>query len=158
MKLFGKSQKDVIVRLSESSDLESITEIHNLCFSRGWSLDDFMGFHSQSMMYLWSAQEVGGSLCGFNLLRQLPDDAEIISIGVHPNFQRLGIGEKLMRASINHLLSEGINSLFLEVSERNNSAISLYKHLGFSVISERKGYYGSGDSAVSALVMRLSLV
>lgn len=161
MKLFSPSADDIVVRPTESSDLESLASVHELCFSRPWSLDDFLGYFRGDLTHLWTAQRVGGSICGFNILRQFPDDAEILSIGVHPDFRGLGIGERLMRCAINHLLSDGVPTLFLEVSKNNDSALSLYRGLGFSVIDERRGYYSGvdgTDSSVSALVMRLNLV
>jgi ribosomal-protein-alanine N-acetyltransferase len=72
-----------------------------------------------------------------------------------------------MHAAIRQLQGDRIARLFLEVSEENAPALSLYRQLGFRQVGIRKGYYASqgrqtGPSdapapAPSALVMELDL-
>ena len=64
-------------------------------------------------------------------------EAEILSIGIKKNFQRLGIGEK----TINFLICKGFKNIFLEVSEKNSKAIKFYNSVGFKKIASRKNYY-----------------
>lgn len=72
------------------------------------------------------------------------DEAEIISIGVHPDFRRSGFALKLLT-----FILKDFYKVFLEVNETNYSAINLYEKIGFKPISIRKGYFGK----CSAIVM-----
>ncbi|MEZ5920846.1 MAG: ribosomal protein S18-alanine N-acetyltransferase [Parvularculaceae bacterium] len=92
--------------------------------------------------------------CGFVFWRRLGDEAEILSIGVAPEWRRRGCGDALLRGVINEGRKSGCLRLFLEVDARNFSAHALYRNCGFEQISRRLNYYKDGGDA---LVMRLKL-
>jgi ribosomal protein S18 acetylase RimI-like enzyme len=55
-----------------------------------------------------------------------------LGISVHPDFQRQGIGRALMETLLAWTRdNKQIEKVFLNVMETNNSAIALYKSLGF---------------------------
>jgi ribosomal-protein-alanine N-acetyltransferase len=85
---------------------------------------------------------------GYAVFSILFDEAELLRIGVLPQFQGAGIGHRLLQSSINVLHELGTKRLLLEVRQSNIAAIRLYKSLGFSEDGVRKGYYpllqGSG--------------
>ncbi len=56
---------------------------------------------------------------------------EIISIYLLPSYFHLGIGTKLLRASMNELFSMGYDNLYLWVLEDNLSARQFYEKNGF---------------------------
>ncbi len=66
------------------------------------------------------------------------DEAEVQTIGVHPDAQRHGVG----RALLTDLLSTaGDRRVLLEVRTDNLTAIALYESVGFSRIGLRRNYY-----------------
>ena len=69
------------------------------------------------------------------------EDMHIEQIGVLENFQKKGIGEKLLKISINHSIQLGVKKIILECRESNTTAINLYKKYLFNVTSIRKNYY-----------------
>ena len=77
------------------------------------------------------------------LTRLVGDERWIFRIMTHPQFRRQGLAQKLLEA----LPKE---SLWLEVSEYNLSAIKFYEQVGFKIIARRPGYYPE-----DALIMRL---
>ncbi len=140
---------------------EDIAELHGDNFTRGWSAEEIQNILSSRHNFAVIAREVGkadGRPIGFNILRTTLDEAEILAIAVDQKMRKLGIGWQLMRASIEHLMSQNIRKLFLEVDENNPSAIALYKNFGFKTVGKRGGYYAKENrEASNALIMRLDL-
>lgn len=83
-------------------------------------------------------------------------ECEIHTIGVDMNYQRLGIGARLM-AELAATADQRDAPIFLEVRTDNDPAISMYKQFGFIILSIRKNYYRpSGADAYTMLRPKLS--
>ncbi len=55
----------------------------------------------------------------------------LANVGVHPDFQRLGIAGQLLRASVDMLRRRGAARVILQVSVSNEAALRLYEGQGF---------------------------
>lgn len=99
-------------------------------------------------------EDDGQTLAGYADVTQLGTpgayEYEIHTIGVAPQFQRRGLGRRLMDALIN-VVSEAPGPIFLEVRTDNDPAIALYREYGFDVAGLRKNYYP--ESGADAFVM-----
>ena len=85
-------------------------------------------------------------LVGFLYYSKSFDTIDIIDIVVDEPCRGRGIATELIKHVVN---SYGdINTLFLEVNEKNKSAIRAYEKNGFQVISRRKKYYGRDDALI----------
>lgn len=75
-----------------------------------------------------------------------------------PDWQRAGLGKKLVEAIIRAVRRGEAKRLFLEVAADNAGGIALYKALGFKETGRRKGYYerASGPPA-NALLYAIDL-
>ena len=69
------------------------------------------------------------------------DTADILNIGIDPDFKRHGHGTALLNHLIEELRKRHIGEILLEVRAGNKSAIRFYKRQGFEEISVRKNYY-----------------
>ena len=69
------------------------------------------------------------------------DSADILNIGIEPNFKRQGHGTALLNHLIEELKKRSIREILLEVRAGNKPAIQFYKKQGFKEISVRKNYY-----------------
>lgn len=104
--------------------------------------------------------EVGGTPGGLAIGRVAADEAEILTLGVHPGRRRGGLGRALTEAIAETAVDAGAGVLVLEVGEANAAARALYAGLGFAEAGYRRGYYAprsAGLRAETALVMRRSL-
>lgn len=90
----------------------------------------------------------GDKLVGFVHVLKTFECLEIINIVVDLEYRRKGIAISLINYVIDFY--DDLEYILLEVNENNESAINLYKKLGFNVINIRKKYYGNDD----ALIMR----
>lgn len=79
--------------------------------------------------------EVGGRVVGSAFLKQLGParchHVGVLSVGVHPEHQRKGIGRALMEHLIEHARACGLERLELYVRGDNAPAQALYASLGF---------------------------
>ncbi len=57
----------------------------------------------------------------------------VTQVCILPEFQRRGVGEKLLHLCAASLQANGCNAVTLTVTERNTSAVSLYRHLSYHV-------------------------
>ena len=89
------------------------------------------------------------------LYQMVFEQAEILRIGTHPDYQRQGIASQTIDKLHKVLQSNQVESLLLEVRADNHAAIALYEKQAFAVIHRRKGYYQSPNQpAVDALIMQ----
>lgn len=76
------------------------------------------------------------------------DEADINNIAVKKEFRGMGFGKMLMNALIEDAKSQNIKAMTLEVRVTNESAIALYKKLGFKEAGIRKNYYSDKEDAL----------
>lgn len=82
---------------------------------------------------------------GLILLRTAADEAEILTLAVHPEARRRGVGHALLTSGL--ALSDAA-AVFLEVAAANLPALALYYAAGFSQCGLRRRYYADGDDAL----------
>ncbi len=157
--LFRWSAEFEIVPM-QRDDCSEASNLHASGFSRVWSDGEIRALLDQDPVFGFIARQAGrrDRAGGFVLARLAADEAEILTVTVSPRHRRHGLGWRLMGAVVSHLRAEGIRSLFLEVDEGNEAAISLYNKMGFATVAERAAYYQQdGGARSAALVMRLDL-
>ena len=76
------------------------------------------------------------------------DEADINNIAVKKEFRQMGFGKMRMNALIEDAKSQNIKAMTLEVRVTNESAIALYKKLGFKEAGIRKNYYSDKEDAL----------
>ena len=124
--------------------LNELANLHKLCFPhKPWSADDFADLKK-------SGCEIIASQNGFIVYRTTLDEAEIITIGVHPDVRRTGIGIALLGVMEADLKKNGVKHIFLEVAADNAPARALYEQNDFVQIGVRTRYY----DGVDAIMMR----
>ncbi|WP_299185513.1 ribosomal protein S18-alanine N-acetyltransferase [uncultured Psychrobacter sp.] len=92
---------------------------------------------------------------GYCLYQVMFEQAEILRIGTHPDYQRQGIASRIFATLETELLDKQVESLLLEVRADNAPAIALYKQQKFINIHKRQGYYHiPNQPAIDALIMQ----
>ena len=86
-------------------------------------------------------RSVNGKTIGYLIAMLAKDTADILNIGIDPDFQRKGYGTGLINHLITELRKRYIGEILLEVRAGNKSAIQFYNKQGFEKISVRKNYY-----------------
>jgi ribosomal-protein-alanine N-acetyltransferase len=100
----------------------------------------------------------GGPSAGFLLGRVVLDEAELLTIAVHPDVQGQGIGGALVAGFLAQAAARGARRAFLEVAEDNAAARALYARAGFVAVGRRRGYFRAPDGRrIDAVVMARDL-
>lgn len=152
----------VMIEEALSDDVAHLAEIHGRSFSRVWSEEEIAALAASPGVLILVLRRAGtfGTRrpIAFAILRTAADEAEVLTIAVHPSHRGRGHGRHLMEEATRRLYADRVAALFLEVDAGNGPARGLYNALGFKVVGERKGYYADGaDAGGVALVMRCDL-
>ena len=119
------------------------------------TLVEMLEQNSVSMLLVYAAEERADKVIGYCLYQVLFEQAEILRIGTHPDYQRQGIASQIFAQLNEELISNQVESLSLEVRADNAPAIALYEQQGFAVIHTRKDYYQvPHQPAIDALIMQ----
>ena len=78
-------------------------------------------------------------------------DGHVTTIAVDPEWQREGVGTRLLLALAREAIARGATALTLEVRLSHRRAQRLYQRFGFTAVGVRKGYYA--DTGEDALIM-----
>jgi ribosomal-protein-alanine N-acetyltransferase len=133
---------------------QALAQLHAAAFTqtRAWSEAEFATLLQQPGAIL-SAQ----AFC-FALLRVTLDEAEILTIATAPDQRRKGHAAQILSQAEASAQKLGAATIFLEVAEDNDAAISLYSKAGYAQVGRRPGYYTPKDGApVAAGVLRKQL-
>jgi ribosomal-protein-alanine N-acetyltransferase len=125
---------------------EKIAELHSLCFPHApWPADEFGALQK-------SGAEIIASEHGFIVWRAAAEQAEIITIGVHPGHRGQGIASALMGLMEREIAKKAPRAssvkVFLEVAADNRPARGLYEKHGYAKIGARPKYYAGKTDAI----------
>lgn len=98
-------------------------------------------------------------LVGYCLYQVVFDMAEILRIGIAPNYQQQGYAQQLLHYVLTNLAKHNVASVILEVRKNNDAALALYKKNEFQMIHVRKDYYRQKDGkTIDAIILQKLLV
>jgi len=108
--------------------------------------EEFAGIPTTRFM---SVAEIDNTVIGYcGVFLPAPGvEADILTVAVLPEYRRQGIAREFMRQIEEWSHQRGASAMMLEVEQSNESAIELYKSLGYMKISVRMDYYGPGKDA-----------
>lgn len=133
--------EEMRVRLSEMRDAACLMEIDALVWNEctspariSWSSREkfLQTCPPGSQLVAVISDKVCGYV-GFEHPTPLPSNRHVfdLNIAVHPDYQRMGIGRRLMDEMKRFAAMQGIRKLSLRVLSTNPGAISFYKSCGF---------------------------
>lgn len=85
---------------------------------------------------------------GFAVMSYFTNEAHLNLFGVDPNYQRKGIGTKLITWLEKSALVGGIGIIYLETRLSNETGRKFYERLGYSAIQHVPRYYDGKESAI----------
>jgi [ribosomal protein S18]-alanine N-acetyltransferase len=138
---------------------DDLARLHAPLFDQPWDAASFRQFleHPGATAFMARAGSPQQTV-GFVLGRIAADEAEILTLGVAKDWQRLGIGKRLVEALCRAAKKAEAQRLHLEVSIGNAPALLLYKRLGFQESGRRTGYYErAGAAPQDAINLSLAL-
>ena len=136
-------------------DLDGIVQIERAVNPFPWGEEALRDTIASSGHHLMSLRE--GRAVGFLLSNFVLDEAQLLLIGVSPDWQGVGVGGQLLKELINRSQCQGRKLIYLEVRSGNERAIHLYRSLGFIDIGVRRDYYPGLVGREDAIVMSLQI-
>ncbi len=144
-----------------SVEIPSVLSIEEQNSDDSWSQDQFTTSieNNKNLCYCLN---LNGKTIGYLIAMLAADTADILNIGIDPDFKRQGYGKALLNHLIKELRKRHIVEILLEVRAGNQSAIQFYKRQGFEEISVRKNYYMKNSKNQShredGIIMRIKIL
>jgi [ribosomal protein S18]-alanine N-acetyltransferase len=141
---------DLIIEPAGIKDLDAVMKVmadsFDPAYGEAWTAAQCAGLIPMSGVWL-SLARIGDTPVGFALSRIVLREAELLLLAVSRDWQRRGIGERLLDNFIRTATVRGADRLHLEVRDGNYAA-SLYSKAGFSQVGRRRNYYNGRDGQV----------
>lgn len=147
------------IRRSLPKDSSEIAKAESEIFSDPWSESDITSLISTEGALCYTALS-DGKVIAYVLGRIIAPEGEIYRIATLPEHRRRGVAYRLLDYAVKTERGNGLESLFLEVREKNTPARHLYTAYGFRKIGLRKNYYKnpSDDAVVMILASNADLL
>ena len=121
------------LRPARGDDAEEIAKLDAAAFAMSWlTVEIVQERMGQEPVLKMLEDSASGRAVGFLSLRvERPGEGYVSDMALHPDYQRRGLGEAMMRWVLAWFRQEGLESAALTVSTDNGPAIALYRKLGF---------------------------
>ncbi|MHA1590679.1 MAG: ribosomal protein S18-alanine N-acetyltransferase [Candidatus Njordarchaeales archaeon] len=139
--------EDLKIRRAIPDDLNKVFEIEQKSFKRPYP-KYYLAWLIKGLADIFLVAEYKGQVLGYVAGRiEYNRLGHVITIAVHPEWRRRGIGTKLMLYIMKLFREYGCERVYLEVRVSNLEAIRLYEKLGFRITRLLKNYYEDGEDA-----------
>lgn len=142
-------------RPMHKSDVATIMPQERVLYEYPWTPGNFTD--SLNAGHSCWVYEFGSILVGYAVLMLAADEAHVLNVAIASDWQRQGLGRRLMQHLIALAREYKAEMMFLEVRPSNVGARRLYEELGFNEIATRKNYYPARAGREDAILMGLSL-
>jgi GNAT superfamily N-acetyltransferase len=105
-----------------------------------WNLSHRFGILQPGEWVFASVWDEAGRITGnVTITRRIPERAAwlIANVAVHPESRRRGIARDLVRHALDMIRREGGRKIYLQVDVANESAVRIYREIGFTEIGGR---------------------
>jgi len=163
---------EVLIRPATEADLPAINAIYNREILEGvatwdtepWPAEARLAWfheHTDPGEVVLSA-EAGGEVVGFGYLaryrvrlgyRFTRED----TVYVRPDFQRAGVGRRLLAALLDEARRSGMHAVIARIEAGNAGSIALHRSLGFEVLGEERETGRKFDRWLSLVQMQIVL-
>ncbi len=143
------------LRDMKPDDLDAVLRIEQQVHSHPWTRGNF----SDSLLHghICKAYVDMDEIVGYAILMPAVDEVHLLDICIGVDYQRKGLGKKLLKDILALANELKFVRVLLEVRPSNVAAIALYRTMGFDEIGLRRGYYPAGQGREDAIVMENKL-
>jgi [ribosomal protein S18]-alanine N-acetyltransferase len=154
---------DVELSVMTEHDLLEVVEIEERSALSRWGWEAYYAeLQSSNRSLMWVARisqplenPKTYNLAGYIVARLGAGEIHINNVAVRNEYQRRGLGQKLLNTILAEGRRLGAGAGILEVRAGNYVAKALYERCGFRVIARRRNYYS--DPVEDALLMTVSI-
>jgi [ribosomal protein S18]-alanine N-acetyltransferase len=144
------------LRPMQKADLPRVLEVESAAYSFPWTQQIFQD--CLQVGYTARVLELDARIIGYGLMSIAADEAQLLNLCIHPDWQGHGYGQQILKHFIELAKQKNAQSIFLEVRTSNQTAINLYHKIGFNQVGLRKQYYRNGTKErEDALIFAMEL-
>jgi ribosomal-protein-alanine N-acetyltransferase len=143
------------LRPMHASDLEQVVAVEQTIYSHPWSVGNFRD--SLQAGYSCWIMEHAGCPIAYGVLMIGVREAHLLNLSVAKDWQRRGMGRRLLLHFIELARLYDAERLLLEVRPSNIPARGLYADMGFRELAVRRGYYPADQGRENAILMGMRL-
>ena len=148
-------QDKFFARNMRYSDVDLVVSNETIAYKYPWTKQNFIDC-LQSGYQCWVLADKQ-KIIAHGVISIAICDSHLLTLCVHPQFQRLGFGRRMLILLLDRAAKLNSSECFLEVRISNETAISLYKSIGFDAVGSRKGYYPAAQGREDAIIMSRTL-
>lgn len=141
----------MIIEQMNKSHVLQIAQLESMCFNDPWSVNSIAS-ELGNKLSVWLVAIENDNVVGYVGSQTVLGETDMMNIATHPDHRGKGIATSLIKELITELTLRKSRSLMLEVRVSNDTAIRLYRNLGFAEVGCRKNYYRNPKE--DALIMR----
>ena len=144
------SRRRYLKPMLRDEELREMLELERVCFPPPTNYDFrtlrmFVSLNGAGLLRIRKSVNGEQVLAAFHLFDCVA--AELITLDVHPDFRRQGLGRQLLVESLGKLREFGHTHATCQIAVDNVASLELHKHFGFEPVTLLKGYYGRGRDA-----------
>lgn len=146
-----KHAQDIKLRLATDSDACHIAVISRDVIETGLGWSWTLPRVTRSIRCVDTAAlvaDAGQQVAGFAIMYFGEEEAHLRLLAVKPDYQRAGVGRRLIEWLEASALVAGISVVYLQVRATNRVAHTFYEKLGYRKIKHVPGYYSGRESAL----------
>lgn len=143
------------IRPMEIADLKAVIEVETAAYDYPWSENIFRD--CLRVGYYCCVLETSDGVVGHGIMSYAIGECHLLNVCIHPDFQKRGLGRKMVLHLLQVARRNRSRVAFLEVRMSNDAAYRLYQDLGFSEVGIRKDYYPAAHGREDAMILALDL-
>jgi ribosomal-protein-alanine N-acetyltransferase len=142
-------------RPMQKEDLDAVMAIESQIYPFPWSQGNFSD--SLDAGYSCWVYDFCGYVVGYAVMMLAAGEAHLLNVGIGREWQRQGMGRRVVQHMIAVAREYRADIMFLEVRPSNIPARRLYEDIGFNEMGLRKKYYPAENGREDAILMGLQL-
>ncbi len=136
-----------MIRQAKKSDIKCIAAAEKRYIECAWTENQLLeAFESET--YSFFVDEENGESRAYGFIQWIADEGDVCNIAVEEQYRHQGLASGILRVMEEKAKERNVTRLFLEVSEANAAAITLYNKNGFGELYRRANYYGKHAAIV----------
>jgi ribosomal-protein-alanine N-acetyltransferase len=143
------------IRPVQPQHISAIFEIEQLAYEFPWTEGLLRGCLGGN--YHFHAMFRQQQIIAYGIMSCVLNEAHILNLCVSPQYQRQGLGRKMLDYLLDKAGQLQSSTVFLEVRESNHIAKCLYETHGFNQLGSRRGYYPGEGGRENAIMYALEL-
>jgi len=143
------------LRRMREADLAQVIKIEHACYEFPWTLGIFRD--CLRVGYDCYVYQGPSGLIGHGVMSAAAGECHLLNICVHADWQRRGLGRRLVEFLLDVARTRKIHTALLEVRVSNALAHRLYTSLGFNEVGMRHHYYPGRGGREDAIILAREL-